>query len=307
MNKAEKILNNFDFDDYVKKIIKDERVQKLIKKHNLTSAQVNDAILIFSQIVADKREFPDYVIDIKVHSNGLITKLLVPSEWKIRDLKLQKNHKLQEISLLNKNVSLTKKKNQSTKKSTSQLGLFNNSRFHISFDINDSRRPILEFITSQVRLFKAAPIGEGLFEGFYVYGKPKSGKSLLFSGLANFLLEANRSIAFIDLSSLSQLVKANFSTGYNSIIKTLQDVDFLFIDSFFHEKLADWFINSVLIPLLSYRIHNNKSIFFNSNFSISILKNHLHSLYKNTLTPYQIEMLYDKIKSLASREFRIRY
>ncbi|MGL4343454.1 MAG: DnaA ATPase domain-containing protein [Metamycoplasmataceae bacterium] len=271
-------------------IVNHEKINEIIKKHSLTEEQINEAIPIFIEIINQKNS-DDFISDIKVHSNGIITRILKPSKKKEESLSQNRNHYLKEISLLNKNYNFGKQKNNSTS-STSYFS-----------DINNSRIELTNYLKNNILLkLKNNEFAEGLF----LYGKFGVGKTFFFSALANHLLKSNKSIIFINLTDLNNLIKSNFEDGFIEIKKKIENCDFLFIDSLGNEKLSEWFINSIFISILSYRLDNNKTTLFNSNFSPKLLEIEYKKQYSSILSKHKIDVLVNKILNLSKHIIELK-
>ena len=133
-------------------------------------------------------------------------------------------------------------------------------------------------------------------KGFYIHGAMGIGKTFISKRFAKKLALKGKTVGIINLSTLSQKVKASFSTGgYDSIIETLKNADFLFIDDIGAESISAWFRDEFMFSLLNHRMDNKMTTFFTSNYSMKDLEK---IEAKTSGTKY---LDYDKSKRLLER------
>ena len=126
--------------------------------------------------------------------------------------------------------------------------------------------------------------------GTYIFGKPNIGKTFLSILFANNIArKQEKNICFITNVELINIVRTKIIQKKISALKALNffmNIDVLFLDDFGGEKVTTWSRDEVLFSLLNFRMNNNKSTFFTSNFSIK-----------------QLIFIYKNIKSNSSTNF----
>ena len=143
-------------------------------------------------------------------------------------------------------------------------------------DLSENRRPIIkEFVN----------IAKGKSSRWlYVTGNHKIGKSYLLITFANEFIAMNLGqVAVINaVSKFKELADMAYSDkeGFKAELNALCNVPLLVIDDFGEEYKNEFTRDSVVIPILSERNHNNKLTFFSSDFTIAEVQK-LYSIGKN--------------------------
>ncbi|ADR24487.1 conserved hypothetical protein [Mycoplasma leachii PG50] len=187
----------------------------------------------------------------------------------------------------------------------------NNSEFSL---LDQKEKDIRKKILSNILKF----VQKNSKKGIYLYGNSGVGKTYMFKVLANTLASKNKTVIFSTLRSLIDKLKESFnSSEINSLelMKKIKTVDFLFLDDIGGENLSLWARDDFLFEVLNYRMENQKSTFFTSNFSIDLLEKNLQFIrqYNNFLNSkdvfelekIKIERLISRIKTLSKELFFI--
>ncbi|PTD31695.1 ATP-binding protein [Mycoplasma leachii] len=187
----------------------------------------------------------------------------------------------------------------------------NNSEFSL---LDQKEKDIRKKILSNILKF----VQKNSKKGIYLYGNSGVGKTYMFKVLANTLASKNKTVIFSTLRSLIDKLKESFnSSEINSLelMKKIKTVDFLFLDDIGGENLSLWARDDFLFEVLNYRMENQKSTFFTSNFSIDLLEKNLQFTrqYNNFLNSkdvfelekIKIERLISRIKTLSKELFFI--
>lgn len=135
--------------------------------------------------------------------------------------------------------------------------------------------------------------------GYYIYGLPGVGKSLVANLVFKELLEKGKSIKVISLGGLIDLVTRSWSDEYAKavLVRITQKIDFLCIEDFgkeFYRKDSDGrsFATSILEDLLVKRIGFRKATFIigsiNAGDVSKFYSANLSSLVLETCVPLQI-------------------
>ena len=134
-------------------------------------------------------------------------------------------------------------------------------------------------------------------KGMYLSGSFGSGKSYILSALLNELSNKGFKTIIVHYPSLLNRLKASFNDySYDDVFDEIMTCDVLLIDDIGAENNSPWARDEVLGTLLQYRMDNELTTFFTSNFTIDELENILSETSKGT----------DEIKSRRIIE-RIRY
>ena len=137
-----------------------------------------------------------------------------------------------------------------------------------TMDLTEKRRPI-------VKEFSKILNGDSS-RWLYVTGNHKIGKSFLLVTLCNEYIAANQgTVAIInaptrikELADLSHTSKDEFA----QMMLALGKVPLLLIDDFGEEYKSEYIRDTIIIPLLSEREHQNLLTFFTSEFSMEEIK-----------------------------------
>ena len=134
-------------------------------------------------------------------------------------------------------------------------------------------------------------------KGLYLSGSFGSGKSYILSALLNELSNKGFSTINVHYPSLLRKLKSSFNEdNYDDLLDQISECDILLIDDIGAENNSTWARDEVLGTILQYRMDNDLSTFFTSNFTIDELESILSETSKGV----------DEIKSRRIIE-RIRY
>ena len=260
-------------------VLSDERIIKLIQDNNLNAEQIDDSIMIFLDIIEDaKDKNMMYTSEIKVHSNGIVTRKLVPTE-KGELLESKNKFVLKEITVMD--YSLFPAINDKASKKSNE------------FVWDEERKDLLNYFKKVILVNLKK---NEYFKGIYLYGDFGVGKSFFTQSLANYFASRGKTVAYINNNDLANHLKQLFSVGYNKTIEKLKNVDFLFIDDIGSEKNSSWMISEILFSIFSHRMQLQKTTFFTSNFSYKQLEKEFTkgseiSLFKARRLMERIEVL----------------
>lgn len=115
--------------------------------------------------------------------------------------------------------------------------------------------------------------------GIYLYGDSGTGKTLLTSCMANALIEKEYTVLFTNFFEISRAIRNTYNNNIletdDSIINSIADVDFLFIDDLGTESLAknsgDNFMQDKIYEIIDKRYRKEKPTIFSSNYLIKEL------------------------------------
>lgn len=114
-------------------------------------------------------------------------------------------------------------------------------------------------------------------KGLYVYGDLGVGKTYMCIALANSLASKGEKVGFIkcnDFINEMRKLTINDSYRYESIMKSIKQVKYLFVDDIGAETVSSYSRDDVLFTILDYRMENNLTTMFTSNLSKEDLLKH---------------------------------
>ena len=106
-------------------------------------------------------------------------------------------------------------------------------------------------------------------KGLYVYGDLGVGKTYMMIALANSLVKAGKSVAFIKITNFindMRKVVSNDDGEYERIIEGLKRCDYLFIDDIGSESVTTFSRDDILFNILDYRLEHKLNTSFTSNY-----------------------------------------
>ncbi len=134
-------------------------------------------------------------------------------------------------------------------------------------------------------------------KGLYLSGSFGSGKSYILSALLNELSLKGFNCINVYYPSLLKRLKSSFNDySYDKVLDEISTCDILLIDDIGAENNSSWARDEVLGTILQYRMDNDLTTFFTSNFTINELESVLSETSKGS----------DEIKSRRIIE-RINY
>lgn len=141
-------------------------------------------------------------------------------------------------------------------------------------------------------------------KGFYIYGSFGVGKSYLLSAIAHRLAHDNIKTTFLHFPSFAMDMKSLINSKMDSVgnrVDQVKKVPVLMIDDIGADSMSAWIRDDVLGVILEYRMQNQLSTFFSSNFSMEQLeKEHLAVTAKGDFEPLKAKRLMERIKFLAT-------
>jgi primosomal protein DnaI len=162
--------------------------------------------------------------------------------------------------------------------------------------INEKERSnILKYIKD---FLKKKVSGESV-KGLYLSGSFGSGKSYILSALLNELSNKGFQTVNVYYPSLLQMLKASFNdSSYDDILNEIMDAEILLLDDIGAENNTPWSRDEVLGTILQYRMDNDLTTFFTSNFTIDELENVLCET-KNDSDAIKARRIIERIKYLT--------
>ena len=136
----------------------------------------------------------------------------------------------------------------------------------------------------------------------FLYGDAGIGKSTIMQLIANHFYKQGFEIMYEAEFNIATDLK-DFNNENESILqkmKKYQEIDILFIDDMFRQKMTSYKLMDILNPIIQYRVDNGKPTYINSNYSITELKQKIELIVDamagkticdrlNTLGVYKLE------------------
>ena len=230
-------LNNIEY------INDDEELYSILKNLSLTAEEIQENKFLINETYNERKSgtSKDIIPIIIRGTDGLLYKSYIVSQSGLIK-KFIDNIKTQDITKINLKISLK------------------------DIDDNPNRKATLLFIKNIIQNY------DKMIKGLYIYGSPGRGKTFISQALALSLAKKNCTVGFVNTSELVSHLQQNFGTNkIESIVNTLKNVEYLFIDDIGAETISEWFRDGILLSILSSRMNNKMPIFYSSNYSVDEL------------------------------------
>lgn len=137
--------------------------------------------------------------------------------------------------------------------------------------------------------------------GMYLHGAYGIGKTHLMGAMANELAQEGIPVTLIHLPSFVVEVRSAIGTDEQpqDKINAIKQVPILVIDDIGAESLTAWVRDDILGVILEYRMQNELTTFFTSNFSMKQLEKEHFTITKDGAEPVKAERLMQRIRYLS--------
>jgi primosomal protein DnaI len=160
------------------------------------------------------------------------------------------------------------------------------------------RNNILKYIKD----FLKKKINNEPVKGLYLSGSFGSGKSYILSALLNELSNKGFHTVNVYYPALLKDLKASFNDDtYDEVFDEIIKCDCLLLDDIGAENNSNWARDEVLATILQYRMDNNLTTFFTSNFTIDELESVLSETSKGT-DEIKARRIIERIRFLAEEK-----
>ncbi len=160
------------------------------------------------------------------------------------------------------------------------------------------RNNILKYIKD----FLKKKINNEEVKGLYLSGSFGSGKSYILSALLNELSNKGFTCVNVHYPRLLQRLKSSFNEfNYDEVLDEIMTSDILLLDDIGAENNTSWSRDEVLGTILQYRMDNNLTTFFTSNFTIEELESILSETAKG-IDEIKARRIIERIKYLTIEE-----
>lgn len=162
--------------------------------------------------------------------------------------------------------------------------------------LEKERNEILKYIKD----FLKKKVNNESVKGLYLSGSFGSGKSYLLSALLNELSNKGFKAVNVYYPSLLNRLKSSFNEdNYNEVLDEIMTSEALLLDDIGAENNSAWARDEVLGPILQYRMDNNLTTFFTSNFKIDELEKILSETSKE-IDEIKARRIIERIKYLTT-------
>ena len=275
--------SRFHYQDLVQKIMKDPDVAAFIQQESLTPEELNRSISKFNQYITERDKFlrgdTDYI------AKGYKPILVM-------------NHGYADVSYEETPELIAAEKEAAIK---NRLKLINlpASLKKVSFadvDADDEKR-----FTVFQRLVEFSEAYPHVRKGLYLYGDFGVGKSFMVAALAHDLSE-KRGVSSTLLHYPSFVIDVKNAIGDGNV-KTLVDElklsEVLILDDIGAEQSTAWVRDEILQVILQYRMQENLSTFFTSNFNFEELEQHFAKGKHGNDETWEARRVMERIRYLA--------
>lgn len=157
-------------------------------------------------------------------------------------------------------------------------------------------------IKKYIKDFLKKKVNNDPVKGLYLSGSFGSGKSYILSALLNELSLKGFRTVNVYYPSLLKRLKTSFNEyNYDEVIDEIMTSDILLIDDIGAENNSAWARDEVLGTILQYRMDNELTTFFTSNFTIEELEGFLSETSKGT-DEIKARRIIERIKYLTIEE-----
>ena len=275
--------SRFHYQDLVQKIMKDPDVAAFIQQESLSPEELNRSISKFNQYITERDKFlrgdTDYI------AKGYKPILVM-------------NHGYADVSYEETPELIAAEKEAAIK---NRLKLINlpASLKKVSFadvDADDEKR-----FTVFQRLVEFSEAYPHVRKGLYLYGDFGVGKSFMVAALAHDLSE-KRGVSSTLLHYPSFVIDVKNAIGDGNV-KTLVDEiklsEVLILDDIGAEQSTAWVRDEILQVILQYRMQENLSTFFTSNFNFEELEQHFAKGKHGNDETWEARRVMERIRYLA--------
>ncbi|MDF2558114.1 MAG: dnaI [Bacillales bacterium] len=142
--------------------------------------------------------------------------------------------------------------------------------------------------------------GHQFTRGLYLHGSFGVGKTYLLGAIANELASKGVPSCIVHWADFLRELKGSFEDNTtNKKVEALKTVPVLMIDDIGSESVTGWVRDDVLGSILQFRMHENLSTFFTSNFNLNELENHFAQTQNGSVESVKAKRIMERIKYLS--------
>lgn len=137
-------------------------------------------------------------------------------------------------------------------------------------------------------------------KGLYLHGSFGVGKTYLLGAIANEMAKKGVPSCIVHWADFLRELKGSFEDNTtNKKVEALKTVPVLMLDDIGSESVTGWVRDDVLGSILQYRMHENLSTFFTSNFNLNELENHFAHSQNGSVESVKAKRIMERIKYLS--------
>lgn len=137
-------------------------------------------------------------------------------------------------------------------------------------------------------------------KGLYLHGSFGVGKTYLLGAIANEMAAKGIPSVIVHWADFLRELKGSFEDNTtNKKVDALKTVPVLMIDDIGSETVTPWVRDEVLGSILQYRMHENLSTFFTSNFNLNELENHFSQSQNGSVESVKAKRILERIRYLT--------
>ncbi len=125
---------------------------------------------------------------------------------------------------------------------------------------NDKRMKCVKFVNEFIKKTNNNEYAKGI----YVSGDVGAGKTYFLAAIANELVNFNHEVTLVYFPDLINDLKDDFDK-LNEKIRQLKETEILIIDDFGVGVMTSWVRDSIIAPILNYRMSDLRPVFISSN------------------------------------------
>ncbi|HJG84712.1 MAG TPA: primosomal protein DnaI [Weissella thailandensis] len=184
-------------------------------------------------------------------------------------------------------------------KSIGMPKLIKKARLDDFSDNDEERLAALTGVLNFINNYTQTP--DEYHRGLYIHGSYGVGKTHLMGAMANELALEGIPVTLVHLPSFVVEVRGAIGTNQQpqEMINTIKQVPILVLDDIGAESLTAWVRDDILGVILEYRMQNELTTFFTSNFSMQQLENEHFTVTKDGAEPVKAERLMQRVKFLS--------
>lgn len=249
-------MQNFELQELLNKIYKNQNAYKFINDNNLSPDDVSKNILVFLGFLSSEAKCNKCQGLSNCPQSQAGKKLVLKYMYNIPDTHFESCQKLKE---------------QEDNKTHLIASGYDFSKV-IKPEITEERKEILMKMKDII-----SKVNNNLpTKGLYIYGPHGVGKTYLLAYLAKELAKTKKKIIFTYFPDLVRKIKSSINNNkLEDIMDELKDVDILIIDDFGAESSSNFVRDEILGPILQDRMENNLLTFMSSNLDDDLLIDHL--------------------------------
>ena len=169
-----------------------------------------------------------------------------------------------------------------------------NAKMKDIFIDDKARVKVIKYLNEYIKTFGTDKQKKGL----YLHGSFGCGKSFMVSAVINELGKNGVEGVNVYYPNLLKTLKDSFNDDFKEKYDAIINSRVLLIDDIGAENNTPWARDEILGTILQYRMDNNLSTFFTSNFTIDELEQHL-SQTSNSVDKIKARRIIERIKQLT--------